>query len=108
MKTSISKVDIPEGTSSLPLKLLGDRLLIRPEVVTKDEMYKGTNIQVAKSEAIGYSKGEIVAAGPGNSHNKITVACGNTVLYNPNSASDIHFDGETYDMIRDSDIIMVL
>lgn len=90
---------------SIAFKPLADRVLIKP-APAEEKTASGIIIpDTAKEKPL---KGEIVAAGSGKADEPMTVAVGNQVLYGQYSGTEITLDGETYLIMRESDIYGII
>ena len=91
--------------NKINIKLLEDRVLLKPEVV--EEKTKGGIIipDTAKEKP---KKGKVVAAGSGKKDEPVTVKVGETVLYGQYSGTEIKIDGSDYLIMRESDIFAIV
>lgn len=87
------------------IKPLADRVLVEPSPA--EEKTAGGIIipDTAKEKP---QKGVIVAVGPGTKDEKLTVKVGDTVLYGKYAGTEIHFDGNNYLIMKESDIYAIL
>lgn len=87
---------------------LADRVLLRP-VAARDRTAEGLYIPDTVRERPVY--GEIVAAGPGRYHDgalvPMSLAVGDTVLYERRNGTEVVLDGEPYLIMRESDVLAV-
>ncbi|MBP3440517.1 MAG: co-chaperone GroES [Tidjanibacter sp.] len=87
------------------VKPLSDRVLILPNPA-EEKTAGGLFIpDTAKEKPL---TGKVVAVGPGTSEVKMEVAVGDTVLYGKYSGTEVHFDGEDYLIMKQSDIMAVI
>jgi len=92
------------------VKPLADRVVIAP--AEAEEVSKG-GIILPDSAKEKPQQGKIVAVGPGKTSDagsliKPEVKKGDTVLYGKYSGTEITIDGESYLIMRESDILAVL
>ena len=84
---------------------LHDRVLIK--VLDSEEKTKGGIIipDTAKEKP---QKGKIVAVGPGEKDNKITLKVGDCVLYGKYSGTEINYEGSDYLIMKESDVLAII
>ncbi len=89
----------------MKIKPLADRVLVKPDAA--EEKTAGGLIipDTAKEKPLA---GTVVAAGPGTEEVKMEVKAGDKVLYGKYAGTEITHDGETYLMMKQSDIFAVL
>jgi chaperonin GroES len=89
----------------MKIKPLADRVLVKPDAA--EEKTAGGLIipDTAKEKPLA---GTVVAAGPGTEEVKMEVKKGDKVLYGKYAGTEITHDGETYLMMKQSDIFAVL
>ena len=92
------------------IKPLADRVVVRALEDT-EEMRGGLYIPDTAKEKP--QQGEIVAVGPGRLSDKgdriaMEVSEGNRVLYGKYSGTEVTVDGETYLILRESDVLAVI
>ena len=87
------------------MKPINDRVVVKPSPA--EEKTKGGIIipDTAKEKP---QKGEIVAVGPGKDGNLMTVSVGDTVLYGKYAGQELQYQGETYLIMREDDILVIL
>jgi chaperonin GroES len=87
------------------MKPINDRVVVKP--APAEEKTAGGIIipDTAKEKP---QKGEIVAVGPGKDGNKMTVAKGDKVLYGKYAGQELQYEGETYLIMREDDILVIL
>ena len=87
------------------MKPINDRVVIKPSPA--EEKTKGGIIipDTAKEKP---QKGEVVAIGPGKDGNLMTVAVGDTVLYGKYAGQELQHNGETYLIMREDDVLVIL
>lgn len=87
------------------IKPLSDRVLILP-AAAEEKTAGGLFIpDTAKEKPLS---GKVVAVGPGTADVKMEVKDGDTVLYGKYVGTEIHFDGEDYLIMKQSDILAIL
>ena len=86
---------------SKKFKPLADRVLIQPAPV---EMKTASGIIIPDSAKEKPLIGEIIAVGKGKVDEPITVKVGDKVLYGQYSGTEIKLEGETYLIMRESDV----
>lgn len=87
------------------IKPLADRVLIEP---AEAEEKTAGGIYIPDTAKEKPQRGKVVAAGPGTSENPITVKVGDVVLYGKYSGTELEFDGSSYLMMRESDILAII
>ncbi|MDR2913184.1 MAG: co-chaperone GroES [Alistipes sp.] len=89
----------------MKIKPLADRVVVKPDPA--EEKTAGGLIipETAKEKPL---QGTIMAAGPGTEEVKMEVKAGDKVLYGKYAGTEITHDGETYLIMRLSDIFAVL
>ena len=87
------------------IKPLADRVLIEP---AKAEEKTAGGIYIPDTAKEKPQRGTVVAAGPGTSENPITVKVGDVVLYGKYSGTELDFDGGSFLMMRESDILAIV
>ena len=87
------------------MKPINDRVVVKPSPA--EEKTKGGIIipDTAKEKP---QKGEIIAVGPGKDGNLMTVSVGDTVLYGKYAGQELQYQGETYLIMREDDILVIL
>lgn len=87
------------------MKPVNDRILVKPHKA--EETTKGGIIipDTAKEKP---NKGEIVAVGPGKDGNKISLKVGQTVIYGKFAGQELDLDGNTFIIMREDDVLLVL
>ena len=88
----------------MKLKPLADRVLVEP--LAAEEKVGGIYIPDTAKEKP--QKGKIVAVGPGDKDNKITLKVGDCVLYGKYSGTEIHYEGSDYLIMKESDILAII
>jgi len=87
------------------IKPLADRVLVKP--ASAEEKTVG-GIIIPDSAKEKPLKGEIVAAGNGTKDEEMIVKAGDAVLYGKYAGTEIEWDGESYLIMRQSDILAII
>jgi len=89
----------------MKLKPLADRVLVKP-ASAEEKTVSGIIIpDSAKEKPL---KGEIIAVGKGTKDEEMVVKAGDTVLYGKYAGTEIELDGDTYLIMRQSDIFAII
>lgn len=80
---------------------LADRVLVEPAPA---EQKTASGIIIPDTAKEKPLKGNVIAAGPGKVDEPMTVKVGDSVLYGQYSGTEIKLDGNTYLIMRESDI----
>jgi len=86
---------------SIKLKPLGDRILV--EALPAEDKVGGIYIPDTAQEKP--QKGKVVAVGPGNKENPVTLKVGEQILYGKYSGTEIKYEGSEYLIMRESDVL---
>lgn len=87
------------------IKPLSDRVLIQPNPA-EEKTAAGLIIpDTAKEKPLA---GKVVAVGPGTSDVKMEVKVGDQVLYGKYAGTEVTVEGETYLIMRQSDIFAII
>jgi len=86
---------------STTFKPLADRVLIEPAPA---EVKTASGIIIPDTAKEKPLKGIVIAAGKGKTDEPMTVKVGDNVLYGQYSGTEIKLDGNTYLIMRESDI----
>jgi chaperonin GroES len=86
------------------IKPLGDRVIIEPDPVEKENM----GLTIPDSAKEKPQKGTVVAVGTGKRTYPMTVQVGNAVIYGKYAGMEITVKGITYLVMREPDIIAIL
>jgi len=87
------------------IKPLADRVLVKP-AAAEEKTVGGIIIpDSAKEKPL---KGEIVAVGNGTKDEEMIVKNGDTVLYGKYAGTELELEGETYLIMRQSDILAII
>jgi chaperonin GroES len=87
------------------IKPLADRVLVSPAEV---EQKTAGGIIIPDTAKEKPQKGKVIAAGPGKKDEPMTVKAGDTVLYGKYSGTELQLDGETYLIMKESDIYAII
>ncbi len=87
------------------IKPLADRVLVEA-AAAEDKTAGGIIIPDTAKEKP--QKGTVVAVGPGKKDEPMTVKVGDSVLYGKYAGTEITVDGESYLIMRESDIVAVI
>ena len=89
----------------MKIKPLSDRVLIQPNPA-EEKTAAGLIIpDTAKEKPLA---GKVVAVGPGTSEVKMEVKVGDQVLYGKYAGTEVTIEGETYLIMRQSDIFAII
>jgi len=88
----------------MKLKPLADRVLVEP--LAAEEKVGGIYIPDTAKEKP--QKGKVVAVGPGDKDNKVTLKIGDCVLYGKYSGTEINYEGSDYLIMKESDILAII
>ena len=89
----------------MKIKPLSDRVLIQPNPA-EEKTAAGLIIpDTAKEKPLA---GKVVAVGPGTSEVKMEVKVGDQVLYGKDAGTEVTVEGETYLIMRQSDIFAII
>ena len=88
----------------MKLKPLADRVLVKP--LEAEEKVGGIYIPDTAKEKP--QKGEVVAVGPGDTENKMTLKKGDKVLYGKYSGTEINFEDNDYLIMKESDVLAII
>ena len=87
------------------IKPLADRVLIKP-AAAEEKTIGGIIIpDSAKEKPL---KGEVVAVGHGTKDEEMHLKAGDEVLYGKYAGTELEFDGQTYLIMRQSDVLAII
>jgi len=89
----------------IKIKPLADRVLISP---AEAEQKTAAGIIIPDTAKEKPQKGKVIAAGPGKKDEPMTVKTGDTVLYGKYSGQELQLEGETYLIMKESDIYAII
>jgi len=87
------------------IKPLADRVLVQP--ASAEEKTVG-GIIIPDSAKEKPLKGKVVAVGKGTKDEEMIVKAGDSVLYGKYAGTEIEWDGESYLIMRQSDILAII
>lgn len=90
---------------AIKIKPLADRVLVLPAPA---ETKTASGIIIPDNAQEKPLKGKVVAIGNGKKDEPLTVKVGDEVLYGNYSGTELKHEGETYLMMRESDILAVI
>lgn len=91
--------------SKVNIKPLADRVLVEP---AQAEEKTAGGIIIPDTAKEKPQKGTVVAAGPGKKDEPITVKIGDKVLYTKYAGTEITYEGKSYLIMRESDIVAIV
>ena len=91
--------------SKVKFKPLADRVLVEPEAA---EEKTASGIIIPDTAKEKPQKGKIVAVGPGDKDNKITLKVGDCVLYGNYSGTELTIDDTDYLIMKETDIFGIV
>ena len=91
---------------AIKIKPLGDRVVIEPSEDDAEKSAGGIYIPDTAKEKP--QKGKVVAVGPGDKDNKVTLKVGDCVLYGKYSGTEINYEGSDYLIMKESDILAII
>lgn len=89
----------------MKIKPLSDRVLIQPNPAVEKTAAGLIIPDTAKEKPLA---GKVVAVGPGTSEVKMEVKVGDQVLYGKYAGTEVTVEGETYLIMRQSDIFAII
>lgn len=89
----------------MSIKPLADRVLIKPAAVESKSVGGIIIPDTAKEKPL---KGEVVAVGNGTKDEDMVVKPKDQVLYGKYAGTEIEFEGESYLIMRQSDILAII
>lgn len=96
---------LKKKTKAMKIKPLSDRVLIQPNPA-EEKTAAGLIIpDTAKEKPL---EGKVIAVGPGTSEIKMEVKVGDEVLYGKYAGTEVTVGGETYLIMRQSDIFAII
>jgi chaperonin GroES len=91
--------------TKINIKPLADRVLIEP---AEAEEKTAGGIIIPDTAKEKPQRGTVVAAGPGKKDEPLTVKVGDNVLYSKYAGTEITYEGDTYLILRESDIVAIV
>jgi chaperonin GroES len=100
-----------KGGTSLKIKPLADKVLVKSDEASEEKSSGGIIIPDTAKEKP--HKGKVVEIGPGRTDEngkiiKMNVKIGDKVLYSKYGGTELEYEGETYLIMSESDILAVL
>lgn len=90
---------------ALSIKPLADRVLIEPAAA---EQTTASGIIIPDTAQEKPQKGTVVAVGPGQKDDPLTVKVGDTVIYGKYSGTELSHDGADYLIMKEADIYAIV
>ena len=91
--------------TKINIKPLADRVLIEP---AQAEEKTAGGIIIPDTAKEKPQRGTVVAVGPGKKDEPLTVKVGDNVLYSKYAGTEITFEGTTYLIMREADIVAIV
>ncbi len=89
----------------MSIKPLADRVLVKP-AAAEEKTVGGIIIpDTAKEKPL---KGDVIAVGNGTKDEEMILKAGDKVLYGKYAGTEIELDGETYLIMRQSDVLAII
>ncbi|TWT40963.1 10 kDa chaperonin [Phycisphaerae bacterium RAS1] len=110
MATATMSRESTKKSMSIKVRPLDDRVVIQP--AEAEERTRG-GIVLPDSAREKPQLGKVIAAGPGKlieksgQRGEMSLKVGDTVFYGKYSGTEIEIDGETYVIIRESDVLAI-
>ena len=89
----------------MKIKPLADRVLIKP---ADAEEKTASGIIIPDSAKEKPLKGEVIAVGEGTKDETMVLQVGQSVLYGKYAGTELEFDGTTYLIMRQSDVLAII
>lgn len=90
---------------NISIKPLADRVLVEP---AEAEQKTAGGIIIPDTAKEKPQKGVVVAVGPGKKDEPMTVKVGDVVLYGKYAGTELQLDGNTYLIMKESDIYAIM
>jgi chaperonin GroES len=90
---------------NVKIKPLSDRVLVSP---AEAEQKTAGGIIIPDTAKEKPQKGTVIAVGPGKKEEPMTVKAGDTVLYGKYSGTELQLEGDTYLIMKESDIYAII
>jgi len=87
------------------IKPLADRVLVEPAAA---EEKTAAGIIIPDTAKEKPQKGKVIAVGTGKKDEPMTVKVGDEVLYGKYAGTELTIDGDTYLIMRESDIVAIV
>ena len=89
----------------MKIKPLADRVLVEPAAA---EEKTAAGIIIPDTAKEKPQKGKVIAVGTGKKDEPMTVKVGDEVLYGKYAGTELTIDGDTYLIMRESDIVAIV
>ena len=90
---------------NISIKPLADRVLVEP---AEAEQKTAGGIIIPDTAKEKPQKGVVIAVGPGKKDEPMTVKVGDVVLYGKYAGTELQLDGNTYLIMKESDIYAIM
>ena len=87
------------------IKPLADRVLVEPK---EAETRTASGLFIPDTAKEKPQEGKVLAVGPGKKDEPMEVKVGDTVLYGKYAGTEINVDGNSYMIMRQSDILAII
>ncbi len=87
------------------IKPLADRVLIEPK---EAETKTAAGLYIPDTAKEKPQEGKVLAVGPGKKDEPMELKVGDTVLYGKYAGTEINIDGQSYMIMRQSDVLAVI
>ncbi len=91
--------------TKVKIKPLADRVLVEPAAA---EEKTAAGIIIPDTAKEKPQKGKVIAIGTGKKDEPMTVKVGDEVLYGKYAGTELTIDGDTYLIMRESDIVAIV
>ena len=91
--------------TKVKIKPLADRVLVEPAAA---EEKTAAGIIIPDTAKEKPQKGKVIAVGTGKKDEPMTVKVGDEVLYGKYDGTELTIDGDTYLIMRESDIVAIV
>jgi len=91
--------------TKVKIKPLADRVLVEPAAA---EEKTAAGIIIPDTAKEKPQKGKVIAVGTGKKDEPMTVKVGDEVLYGKYAGTELTIDGDTYLIMRESDIVAIV
>ena len=91
--------------AKVKIKPLADRVLVEPAAA---EEKTAAGIIIPDTAKEKPQKGKVIAVGTGKKDEPMTVKVGDEVLYGKYAGTELTIDGDTYMIMRESDIVAIV
>ncbi len=87
------------------IKPLSDRVLVEPK---EAETKTAAGIYIPDTAKEKPQQGTVLAVGPGKKDEPMEVKTGDVVLYGKYAGTEVNYEGKTYLIVKQSDILAIL